>query len=75
MAERIAGRLRKPRVPEAQIETVLEFLGEDSEKQAKFMKVTHRILQDYEAGSKSFDNVAGTAINIIKSEFFRIFEK
>lgn len=39
------------------------------------MKVTHPILRDYEAGNKSFNKVAGTAINIIKSEFFGIFGK
>jgi hypothetical protein len=67
--QRIVTRLQKLKMTDAQIQHVLEFLGDDEVKIARLMKVSHPLLRDYEAGNKVFDNLGGAAINLLKTEF------
>ncbi|TGD77580.1 RepB family plasmid replication initiator protein [Hymenobacter wooponensis] len=67
--QRIVTRLHKLKMTEAQIQHVLNFMGDDEAKIAKLMKVSHPLLRDFEAGNKVFDNLGGVAINLLKTEF------
>ncbi|GAA4492893.1 hypothetical protein GCM10023172_00720 [Hymenobacter ginsengisoli] len=69
LQQRIVTRLQKLKLTLAQIEHVLEFMGDDEGKIAKLMKVTHPLLRDYEAGNKVFDNLGGATVNLLKTEF------
>jgi plasmid replication initiation protein len=69
LQQRIVTRLQKLKLTVAQIEHVLEFMGDDEAKIAKLMKVTHPLLRDYEAGNKVFDNLGGATVNMLKTEF------
>ncbi len=67
--QRVANRLRKLKLTAAQIEQVVAFLGEDEIRIAKLMKVTHPLLRDYETGNRTFDNLGGAVVNLLKTEF------
>ena len=69
---RVAGRMRKFKLEEYQIERIL--LLTDSELQ-KLMKDTHQLLKEYEAGTKVFDNIAAAAMSKINSLFPRLYPK
>jgi plasmid replication initiation protein len=69
LQQRIVTRLQKLKMTNAQIQHVLDFLGDDEVKIAKLMKVSHPLLRDFEAGNKVFDNLGGAAINLLKTEF------
>lgn len=67
--QRLVTRLQKLKLTPAQIQHVLQFLGDDEARLSKLMKVTHPLLRDYESGSRSFDNLGGATINLLKTEF------
>jgi plasmid replication initiation protein len=69
LQQRIVTRLQKLKLTQAQVEHVLEFMGDEEVKIAKLMKVTHPLLRDYEAGNKVFDNLGGATVNLLKTEF------
>ena len=73
LQQRIVTRLQKLRLTTGQIQHVLNFVGDDEPRMAKLMKLTHPLLRDYEAGNKAFDNLAGTAVNLLKSEFAGLY--
>lgn len=73
LQQRIVTRLQKLKLTTGQIQHVLNFLGDDEPCMAKLMKLTHPLLRDYEAGNKAFDNLAGTAINLLKGEFSGLY--
>ncbi|QNP54420.1 hypothetical protein H9L05_21845 (plasmid) [Hymenobacter qilianensis] len=68
----MAGRMRKFKLEEYQIERILTLT--DSELQ-KLMKETHVLLKEYEAGAKVFDNIAATAMSKINNLFPRLYPK
>ncbi|GAB3298678.1 hypothetical protein GCM10027348_22330 [Hymenobacter tenuis] len=67
--QRIVTRLQKLKMTPAQIQHVLEFMGDDEARISRLMKVTHPLLRDFEAGNKVFDNLGGAATNLLKTEF------
>lgn len=67
--QRITTRLQKLKLTSAQLRHVLGFLGDDEVRLAKLMKVTHPLLRDYETGSRTFDNLGGATIKLLKTEF------
>lgn len=69
LQQRIVTRLQKLKMTAAQIQHVLEFMGDDEAKIARLMKVSHPLLRDFEAGNKVFDNLGGVATNLLKTEF------
>jgi hypothetical protein len=69
LQQRIVTRLQKLKMTAAQIQHVLEFMGDDEARIAKLMKVSHPLLRDFEAGNKVFDNLGGATINLLKTEF------
>ena len=69
LQQRIVMRLQKLKMTPAQIQHVLDFMGDEEVKIARLMKVSHPLLRDYEAGNKVFDNLGGAAINLLKTEF------
>lgn len=69
LQQRIVSRLQKLKLTPAQIEHILGFLGDDETRAARLLKVTYPLLRDFEAGNKSFDNLGGAAINLLKTEF------
>ena len=71
--QRIVTRLQKLRLTPAQIKHVLEFVGDDEGRIGKLMKLTHPLLRDFEAGNKTFDNLGGTTVNLLKTEFAGLF--
>ncbi|RFP63628.1 hypothetical protein D0N36_18245 [Hymenobacter lapidiphilus] len=66
-------RLQKLRMTDAQIRHVLDFVADDEALIARLMKVSHPLLRDFEAGNKTFDNLGGAAINLLKTEFPRLY--
>ena len=73
LQQRIVTRLQKLRMTTAQIQHVLDFMGDDEGKIARLMKVSHPLLRDFEAGNKVFDNLGGATINLLKTEFPHFF--
>lgn len=69
LQQRIVTRLQKLKMTDSQIHHILEFMSDDEPKIAKLMKVTHPLLRDFEAGNKTFDNLGGAAVNLLKGEF------
>ncbi|TGE20940.1 replication initiation protein [Hymenobacter metallicola] len=69
LQQRIVTRLQKLRITAAQIQHVLDFVGDDEVKIARLMKATHPLLRDFEAGNKVFDNLGGATVNLLKTEF------
>ncbi|MBT9394896.1 replication initiation protein [Hymenobacter sp. NST-14] len=73
--QRIIARLQKLQVSDAQIRTVLEYLGDDEASFTKLLKSTHQLLVNYETKSKVFDNIGGTTVNHLKTEFAGLFTR
>ncbi|MBD2717290.1 replication initiation protein [Microvirga sp. STR05] len=69
LQQRIVTRLQKLKMTAAQIQHVLDYMGDDEVKIARLMKVSHPLLRDFEAGNKVFDNLGGAATNLLKTEF------
>lgn len=69
LQQRLVTRLLKLKLTPAQAQHVLDYLGDDETRLAKLMKATHPLLRDFEAGNKAFDNLGGTTINLLKTEF------
>jgi hypothetical protein len=69
LLQRLVTRLQKLKLTSSQVQHVLDFMGDDEGRMAKLMKVTHPLLRDYEAGNKVFDNLGGTTVNLLKTEF------
>ncbi len=67
--QRVATRLQKLKLTPAQVQHVLQYLGDEEAKLVKLMKVTHPLLRDFEAGNKVFENLGGATINQLKTEF------
>ncbi|WP_019949120.1 replication initiation protein [Hymenobacter aerophilus] len=66
--ERVAQRLRKLKLTEAQIKQVIQVLPTEAEYH-KLLKATHPLLVEYETKSKPFDNIGATAVNLLKTVF------
>lgn len=73
LQQRMVTRLQKLRMTDAQIRHVLDFVADDEALIARLMKVSHPLLRDFEAGNKTFDNLGGAAINLLKTEFPRLY--
>ncbi|TGE03858.1 replication initiation protein [Hymenobacter fodinae] len=73
--QRIVARLQKLQVTDAQIRTVLDYLGDDETKFTKLLKSTHQLLVNYETKSKVYDNIGGATINHLKTEIPGLFAK
>lgn len=69
---RVAGRMRKFKLEDYQIERILSLTEPELQK---LMKDTHQLLKEYEAGAKVFDNIAATAMSKINSLFPRLYPK
>jgi plasmid replication initiation protein len=72
--QRVVTRLQKLKLTPAQIQHVLQYLGDDESKLAKLMKVTHPLLRDFEAGNKVFENLGGATVNQLKTEFPGLYQ-
>lgn len=72
--QRVATRLQKLKLTAAQIQHILQYLGDEEPKLAKLMKVTHPLLRDFEAGNKVFENLGGATINQLKTEFPGLYQ-
>jgi len=72
--QRVVTRLQKLKLTAAQIEHILQYLGDEEPKIAKLMKVTHPLLRDFEAGNKVFENLGGATINQLKTEFPGLYQ-
>jgi hypothetical protein len=72
--QRVVTRLQKLKLTPAQIQHILQYLGDDEPKLAKLMKVTHPLLRDFEAGNKVFENLGGATINQLKTEFPGLYQ-
>jgi hypothetical protein len=72
--QRVVTRLQKLKLTPAQIQHILQYLGDDEPKLAKLMKVTHPLLRDFEAGNKVFENLGGATINHLKTEFPGLYQ-
>jgi hypothetical protein len=72
--QRVVTRLQKLKLTPAQIQHVLQYLGDEESKLAKLMKVTHPLLRDFEAGNKVFENLGGATINQLKTEFPGLYQ-
>ncbi|RZK28878.1 MAG: RepB family plasmid replication initiator protein [Hymenobacter sp.] len=72
--QRVVTRLQKLKLTPAQIQHILQYLGDDELKLAKLMKVTHPLLRDFEAGNKVFENLGGATINQLKTEFPGLYQ-
>lgn len=66
--ERVATRLRKLQLTEAQIVKVLQVLPDEKDQQ-KLLKVTHPLLVEHETKSKHYENIGATALNMLKTAF------
>lgn len=73
--QRVIARLQKLQVSDSQIRTVLEHLGDDEARFTKLLKSTHHLLVSHETKSKVFDNIGGTTVNHLKTEFAGLFAK
>ena len=72
--QRVVTRLQKLKLTPAQIQHILQYLGDDEPKLSKLMKVTHPLLRDFEAGNKVFENLGGATINQLKTEFPGLYQ-
>lgn len=72
--QRVITRLQKLKLTPAQIQHILQHLGDDEPKLSKLMKVTHPLLRDFEAGNKVFENLGGATINQLKTEFAGLYQ-
>lgn len=72
--QRVATRLQKLKLTAAQIQHILQYLGDEEPKLAKLMKVTHPLLRDFEAGNKVFENLGGATINQLKTQFPGLYQ-
>jgi plasmid replication initiation protein len=72
--QRVVTRLQKLKLTVAQIQHILQYLGDDEPKLAKLMKVTHPLLRDFEAGNKVFENLGGATLNQLKTEFPGLYQ-
>lgn len=72
--QRAVTRLQKLKLTPAQIQHILQYLGDDEPKLAKLMKVTHPLLRDFEAGNKVFENLGGATVNQLKTEFPGLYQ-
>lgn len=69
LQQRLVTRLQKLKLTKAQIQHVLDYMGDDEAWMGKLMKSTHPLLRDFEAGNKTFDNLGGATVNLLKAEF------
>ncbi|MDF7815089.1 RepB family plasmid replication initiator protein [Hymenobacter sp. YC55] len=69
---RVAGRFRKLKLSEAQIERVLTL---SEAELTKLMRETYALLKDFETGAKAFDNIAATTMARITSLYPKLYHK
>jgi hypothetical protein len=69
LQQRLVTRLLKLKLTKVQAQHVLNYLGDDEARMGRLMKATHPLLRDFEAGNKTFDNLGGATINLLKTEF------
>jgi len=62
-------RLHKLKLTESQIRKVLAVLGSEEETLTKLLKETYPILRDFETKAKPGENVAASAMSVLKSTF------
>ena len=69
LQEKVATRLQKLKLTEAQIRKVLQVLASDETLLTKLLKETYPILRDFETKAKPGENVAAAAMALLKSIF------
>ncbi|MGI4873089.1 MAG: replication initiation protein [Janthinobacterium lividum] len=62
-------RLQKLKLTEAQTRKVLQVLGSEETQLTKLLKATFPVLRDFETKAKPGENVAASAMSVLKSEF------
>jgi hypothetical protein len=69
LQQKVQTRLLKLKLTETQIRKVLQVLGKDELLLTKLLKETYPVLRDFETKAKPGENVAASAMNILKSVF------
>jgi hypothetical protein len=62
-------RLQKMKLTETQIRKVLQVLGSDEATLTRLLKETYPVLRDFETKAKPGENVAASAMTVLKSTF------
>jgi hypothetical protein len=62
-------RMQKLKLTEAQIRRVLQVLGSEEAALTKLLKETYPVLRDFETKAKPGENVAASAMSVLKSTF------
>lgn len=67
--QKVQTRLHKLKLAESQIRKVLAVLGSEEGPLTKLLKETYPVLRDFETKAKPGENVAASAMNVLKSTF------
>lgn len=62
-------RLQKLKLTESQVRKVLAVLGSEEAQLTRLLKETYPVLRDFETKARPGENVAATAMNVLKSTF------
>lgn len=69
LQQKVQTRLQKLKLTEAQIRRVLQVLGREEALLTKLLKETYPVLRDFETKARPGENVAASAVGILKSAF------
>jgi hypothetical protein len=69
LQEKVATRLQKLKLTEAQIRKVLQVLASDEQLLTKLLKETYPLLRDLETKAKPGENIAASTMSLLKSTF------
>lgn len=69
LQQKVQTRLHKLKLTESQVRKVLAVLGSEEGPLTKLLKETYPVLRDFETKAKPGENVAASAMNVLKSTF------
>jgi hypothetical protein len=69
LQQKVQTRLQKMKLTETQVRKVLQVLGSEEASLTKLLKETYPVLRDFETKAKPGENVAASAMSVIKSTF------
>jgi hypothetical protein len=69
LQQKVQVRLQKLKLTEPQIQKVLQVLGSDEAQLTRLLKETYPTLRDFETKAKPGENVAASAMSVLKSAF------
>lgn len=69
LQQKVQTRLHKLKLTESQIRKVLAVLGNEEDTLTKLLKETYPVLRDFETKAKPGENVAASAMSVLKSTF------